>query len=155
VRLVLCCSAGSHSQPERSGQQHLATSSLSYKAPSNRQRLCASTLHWLLAMHRHQACHMLCPPPPAPAPLLSCPQAVDKATLVQLRGRTAIGYAFDRRYGPDHTSDSIYDDCVASLVENLFKVRCGVRWGGRGGGCCHAARDPSPPPDATIQPAAA
>jgi hypothetical protein len=50
-------------------------------------------------------------------------QAVDKATLMQLRGKAAMGYAFDRRYGSEHTSDSIYDDCVANLVEHLFKVR--------------------------------
>lgn len=49
-------------------------------------------------------------------------QAVDKNTLIQLRGQTAKGFAFDRRYGAEHTSDSIYDDCVAQLVEGLFKV---------------------------------
>eukprot|EP00878_Enallax_costatus_P039836 GHUV01045758.1.p1 GENE.GHUV01045758.1~~GHUV01045758.1.p1 ORF type:complete len:206 (+),score=60.09 GHUV01045758.1:119-736(+) len=48
-------------------------------------------------------------------------QAVDKSTLMQLRGQTAKGYAFDRRYGPEHTSDNIFDDCVTHLVDNLFK----------------------------------
>ncbi|WIA34627.1 hypothetical protein OEZ86_012944 [Tetradesmus obliquus] len=47
--------------------------------------------------------------------------AVDRNTLLQLRGQTAKGYAFDRRYGPEHTSDNIYDDCVSHLVDNLFK----------------------------------
>jgi hypothetical protein len=51
-------------------------------------------------------------------------QAVDRNTLMQLRGQTAKGYAFDRRYGPEHTSDNIYDDCVCHLVDNLFKVSC-------------------------------
>ena len=41
---------------------------------------------------------------------------------MQLRGRAAMGYAFDRRYGSEHSSDSIYNDCVANLVEHLFKV---------------------------------
>ncbi|KAF6261928.1 P-loop containing nucleoside triphosphate hydrolase protein [Scenedesmus sp. NREL 46B-D3] len=47
--------------------------------------------------------------------------AVDRNTLVQLRGQTAKGYAFDRRFSPEHTSDNIYDDCVCHLVDNLFK----------------------------------
>lgn len=51
-------------------------------------------------------------------------QAVDKVTLLQLRGSSAKGYAFDRRYGPENTSDNIYDDCVTHLVDNLFKVCC-------------------------------
>lgn len=56
-----------------------------------------------------------------------CPsQAVDKNTLIQLRGNAAKGYAFDRCYGPEHTSDSIYEDCVTHLVENLFKVSTAV-----------------------------
>jgi uncharacterized protein YabN with tetrapyrrole methylase and pyrophosphatase domain len=50
-------------------------------------------------------------------------QAVDKSTLFQLRGQTAKGYAFDRRYGQSETSDHIYDECVSQLVENCFKVR--------------------------------
>eukprot|EP00983_Pelagomonas_calceolata_P041456 1138073-Pelagomonas_calceolata.AAC.1 len=58
--------------------------------------------------------------------LLACSlarvQAVDKNTLLQLRGKTALGYAFDRRYGPECTSDSIYDDRVHALVESCFKV---------------------------------
>lgn len=41
---------------------------------------------------------------------------------MQLRGSSAKGYAFDRRYGAEHTSDNIYDDCVKHLVDNLFKV---------------------------------
>jgi kinesin family protein 4/21/27 len=41
---------------------------------------------------------------------------------MQLRGQAAKGYAFDRRYGPEHTSDNIYDDCVSNLVENFLKV---------------------------------
>eukprot|EP00197_Chlamydomonas_leiostraca_P007072 CAMPEP_0202862124 /NCGR_PEP_ID=MMETSP1391-20130828/3279_1 /ASSEMBLY_ACC=CAM_ASM_000867 /TAXON_ID=1034604 /ORGANISM="Chlamydomonas leiostraca, Strain SAG 11-49" /LENGTH=276 /DNA_ID=CAMNT_0049541615 /DNA_START=52 /DNA_END=879 /DNA_ORIENTATION=+ len=47
--------------------------------------------------------------------------AVDKNTLLQLRGATAKGYAFDKRYAQDVTSDSIYDECVGQLVENCFK----------------------------------
>lgn len=54
-------------------------------------------------------------------------QAVDKNTLLQLRGATAKGYAFDRRYGQDVTSDAIYDDCVAQLVEAVFKVSCSCK----------------------------
>lgn len=50
-------------------------------------------------------------------------QAVDKNTLLQLRGATHKGYAFDRRYEQDVTSDQIYDDCIAQLVESVFKVR--------------------------------
>lgn len=57
-------------------------------------------------------------------------QAVDRSTLMQLRGQTAKGYAFDKRYGPEHTSDNIYDDCVSQLVENLFKV-CATAWATR------------------------
>jgi len=49
-------------------------------------------------------------------------QAVDKDTLLQLRGCTAKGFAFDRRFGVDQSSDDIYENCVAGLVENLFKV---------------------------------
>lgn len=41
---------------------------------------------------------------------------------MQLRGNSAKGYAFDRRYGAEHNSDNIYDDCVKQLVDNLFKV---------------------------------
>lgn len=52
-----------------------------------------------------------------------CLQAVHKATLVQLRGQTAKGYGFDRFYSPEQTSDRIYDDAVAPLVDNLFKVQ--------------------------------
>ena len=51
------------------------------------------------------------------------PQAVDKSTLLQLRGSGAKGYAFDRRYGQDEISDRIYDDVVGQLVESCFKVR--------------------------------
>lgn len=51
---------------------------------------------------------------------------MDKNTLLQLRGATAKGYAFDKRYGQEVTSDQIYDDCVAQLVEAVFKV--GVGW---------------------------
>jgi hypothetical protein len=58
------------------------------------------------------------------AAIYSVVQAVDRNTLMQLRGQTAKGYAFDRRYGPEHTSDNIYDDCVCHLVDNLFKVSC-------------------------------
>jgi len=47
--------------------------------------------------------------------------AVDKTSLFQLRGSTAKGYAFDRRYSPEESSDKIYDDCIGSLVENCFK----------------------------------
>lgn len=59
--------------------------------------------------------------------MMSChanlPQAVDRHTLKQLRGCTAKGYAFDKVYSSDETSDAIYDEAVASLVENCFKVR--------------------------------
>ncbi|KAI8464145.1 MAG: P-loop containing nucleoside triphosphate hydrolase protein [Monoraphidium minutum] len=48
-------------------------------------------------------------------------QAVDKDTLMQLRGCTAKGFAFDRRFGVDSSADDIYDSCVAGLVENLFR----------------------------------
>jgi hypothetical protein len=41
---------------------------------------------------------------------------------MQLRGNAAKGYAFDRRYPQDTTSDTIYEDCVSSLVESCFKV---------------------------------
>jgi hypothetical protein len=50
-------------------------------------------------------------------------QAVDKDTLLQLRGCAAKGFAFDRRFGPEATSGDIYDGCVAGLVDGLFKVR--------------------------------
>eukprot|EP00879_Flechtneria_rotunda_P021695 GHRR01022875.1.p1 GENE.GHRR01022875.1~~GHRR01022875.1.p1 ORF type:complete len:1033 (+),score=433.02 GHRR01022875.1:114-3212(+) len=48
-------------------------------------------------------------------------EAVDRTTLAHLRGQGAKGYAFDRRYGPEHISDNIYADCVSQLVDNLFK----------------------------------
>ena len=48
---------------------------------------------------------------------------MDKSTLLQLRGSSAKGYAFDRRYEKDAISDNIYDDCIAGLVEKVFKVR--------------------------------
>lgn len=51
-------------------------------------------------------------------------QAVDKNTLMQLRGSSAKGYAFDRRYDQEAISDNIYDDCISQLVEKVFKVRC-------------------------------
>jgi len=47
--------------------------------------------------------------------------AVDKNTLLQLRGATAKGYAFDRRYSQHTISDEIYDDTVAALVEKTFQ----------------------------------
>eukprot|EP00798_Chlamydomonas_sp_ICE-L_P012134 gene12134-15246_t len=47
--------------------------------------------------------------------------AVDKNTLLQLRGSGAKGYAFDRRYGQEEISDAIYDDVVSQLVESCFK----------------------------------
>lgn len=50
-------------------------------------------------------------------------QAVDKNTLLQLKGAAARGYAFDRRYGMDDTSNQIFKDCVEGLVNNVFKVR--------------------------------
>ena len=49
-------------------------------------------------------------------------QAVDRATLVQLKGATARGYAFDKRYSMDDSSDLIYKQCIEKLVENIFKV---------------------------------
>jgi hypothetical protein len=62
--------------------------------------------------------HSMC----AGAHCVASVQAVDKSTLMQLRGNSAKGYAFDRRYGAEHNSDNIYDDCVKQLVDNLFKV---------------------------------
>lgn len=53
---------------------------------------------------------------------LSALQAVDKNTLLQLKGQAARGYAFDRRYGMDDTSNDIFKDCVEGLVNNVFKV---------------------------------
>ena len=50
---------------------------------------------------------------------------MDKNTLIQLRGAGAKGYAFDRRFGQEDTSDMIYESCIAQLVENCFKVRGG------------------------------
>jgi hypothetical protein len=41
---------------------------------------------------------------------------------MQLRGSAAKGYAFDRFYGAERTSDAIYDDCVKHLVDSLFRV---------------------------------
>ena len=52
---------------------------------------------------------------------------MDKNTLLQLRGKTALGYAFDRRYGPETISDTIYDDRIAALVESCFKVLVKLR----------------------------
>jgi hypothetical protein len=81
----------------------------------------------------HPACMHSQPARPRPAANLFpciCPthshalQAVDKNTLMQLRGNSAKGYAFDRRYGPEHNSDSIYDECVTHMVDNLFKASC-------------------------------
>lgn len=51
-----------------------------------------------------------------------CLQAVDRNTLLQLKGATARGYAFDRRYGMDDTSDKIFSECVEALVNNVFKA---------------------------------
>jgi hypothetical protein len=48
-------------------------------------------------------------------------QAVDRNTLLKLSGATAKGYAFDKRYPQDSTSDDIYTDCIAQLVESCFK----------------------------------
>eukprot|EP00201_Polytomella_parva_P012750 CAMPEP_0175060814 /NCGR_PEP_ID=MMETSP0052_2-20121109/13239_1 /TAXON_ID=51329 ORGANISM="Polytomella parva, Strain SAG 63-3" /NCGR_SAMPLE_ID=MMETSP0052_2 /ASSEMBLY_ACC=CAM_ASM_000194 /LENGTH=664 /DNA_ID=CAMNT_0016326601 /DNA_START=242 /DNA_END=2232 /DNA_ORIENTATION=- len=47
--------------------------------------------------------------------------AVDRNTLIQLRGQTAKGYAFDKRYGQEVTSDLLYDDAIASTVDAIFK----------------------------------
>lgn len=58
--------------------------------------------------------------PPRPA---ARAQAVDRDTLLSLRGCAAKGFAFDRRFGPECTSDDIYDSCVAGLVDSLFKVQ--------------------------------
>ncbi|PNH03015.1 Kinesin-like protein KIF27, partial [Tetrabaena socialis] len=60
-----------------------------------------------------------------------CVRAVDKNTLLQLRGATAKGYAFDRRYGQDVTSDAIYDDCVASLGYNATVLAYGQTGSGK------------------------
>ena len=49
--------------------------------------------------------------------------AVDKNTLLQLKGQAARGFAFDRHYGMDDTSDRIFKECVEGLVNNIFKVR--------------------------------
>ena len=51
------------------------------------------------------------------------PQAVDKSTLLQLRGSSAKGYAFDRRYDQEAISDLLYDDSISQLVEKVFKVQ--------------------------------
>lgn len=65
--------------------------------------------------------------------------AVDKATLLQLRGATAKGYAFDRRYSQDQTSDSIYEDSISQLVENCLKGYNGtvLAYGQTGSGKTH------------------
>ena len=47
---------------------------------------------------------------------------MDKNTLLQLRGTSAKGYAFDRRYDQEAISDNVYDDCIMQLVEKVFKV---------------------------------
>lgn len=49
-------------------------------------------------------------------------QAVDRSTLLQLRGTAAKGYAFDKRFGQDDNSDNIYEGCIKQLVESCFKV---------------------------------
>lgn len=49
-------------------------------------------------------------------------QAVDKNTLLQLKGASARGFAFDRHYGMDDTSDKIFADVVEDLVDNIFRV---------------------------------
>jgi hypothetical protein len=56
-------------------------------------------------------------------PFLDRPvQAVDKNTLMQLRGSAARGFAFDRRYDQHAVSDNIYDECISTLVEKVFKA---------------------------------
>ncbi|MEW5319130.1 MAG: hypothetical protein WDW38_010300 [Sanguina aurantia] len=47
--------------------------------------------------------------------------AVDRSTLLQLRGTAAKGYAFDKRFGQDDNSDNIYEGCIKQLVESCFK----------------------------------
>jgi hypothetical protein len=49
-------------------------------------------------------------------------QAVDRNTLLQLKGAAARGFAFDQYYGMDDTSDNIYEDLIKNLVDNIFKV---------------------------------
>lgn len=49
-------------------------------------------------------------------------QAVDKNTLLQLKGAAARGFAFDRHYSMDDTSDTLYRDLIEGLVDNIFKV---------------------------------
>jgi kinesin family protein 4/21/27 len=49
-------------------------------------------------------------------------QAVDRNTLLQLKGAAARGFAFDKHYGMDDTSDNIYEDLIKNLVDNIFKV---------------------------------
>lgn len=61
---------------------------------------------------------------PNSAPQHLCLQAVDRSTLLQLRGTAAKGYAFDKRFGQDETSSGIYDGCIKQLVESCFKVGC-------------------------------
>jgi hypothetical protein len=131
-----CTSTGGHSLAQRaccsSTRQHLAqASTVKHLITGNRPATACICITTMPVTRSTPFPHQ-----PSRTPRSSCPslQAVDKATLVQLRGRTAIGYAFDRRYGPDHTSDSIYDDCVASLVDNLFKVWRGEDPPGGGGG---------------------
>jgi pyruvate-formate lyase len=50
-------------------------------------------------------------------------QAVDRDTLLQLRGAAARGFAFDKYYGMDDTSDKIFTDVVENLVDSIFKAR--------------------------------
>ena len=50
-------------------------------------------------------------------------QAVDKNTLLQLKGHAARGFAFDKYYGMDDSSDRIFAEVVEALVDNIFKVR--------------------------------
>ena len=59
--------------------------------------------------------------------LPSRPQAVDRNTLLQLKGASARGFAFDKHYGMDDSSDKIFHDVVEDLVDNIFRVRpCAV-----------------------------
>jgi len=56
--------------------------------------------------------------------------AVNRNTLMQLKGAPARGFAFDRFYSIDQTSEDVYADCVSPLVEACFKARAAD-----GGGC--------------------
>lgn len=46
---------------------------------------------------------------------------------MQLKGHAARGFAFDKFYGMDDSSDRIFAEVVEALVDNIFKVRARPR----------------------------